>query len=163
MIEETVQVRAIEGDRLLLEARPRSACGGCAARGGCGTSMLASVLGRRPIRFSLPNTVDAREGDWLLVGLPENALLGGSLLVYLLPLLGLIAGGLLADALLPASHGRDLLIALAAFVVMGVTLLAGRRWLVSGQVCGHAADQARSQGRGYTPVILRKLPASDRA
>ncbi|HHO59961.1 MAG TPA: hypothetical protein ENJ64_06925, partial [Thiotrichales bacterium] len=115
MIEEQVQVVAIEGDQLLLEAQTQSACGACAAKKGCGTAVLSKVVGKKFTRFQARNTVDARIGDIIVVGLPETALLRGSLMIYLLPLLGMIGMALLVDAILAFdAEGRDLSIAIAA-------------------------------------------------
>ena len=147
MIEEQVQVVAIEGDQLLLEAQTQSACGACAAKKGCGTAVLSKVVGKKFTRFQARNTVDARIGDIIVVGLPETALLRGSLMIYLLPLLGMIGMALLVDAILAFdAEGRDLSIAIAAMAGFTLSLLAARRYFSS------SASRAT-----YTPVILRKI------
>jgi sigma-E factor negative regulatory protein RseC len=146
MIEETARVIAIEDGQLLLEAQTTTACSACEAKQGCGTSVLSKWVGRKFTRFQVPNTVNARVGDEVVVGLAEEAMLKGSVLVYLLPLLGMIGFALLAEVLISAEAGsRDLLVLVAAIVGFALTLAIARRLLASG-----------SNRRRLTPVVLRK-------
>ena len=146
MIEETARVIAIENNQLLLEAETRAACNACAAKQGCGSSVLSKWIGRKFTRFQVPNTVNARVGDQVVVGLAEEAMLKGSVFVYLLPLLAMIGSALLADGLISTdAASRDLWVvvsAVAGFVVM----LFISRWFLS-------TSTNRSR---LTPVVLRK-------
>jgi len=146
VIEETARVIAVENGQLLLEAQTRSACNACSAQKGCGTSVLSKWIGRRFTRFQAPNTVNARVGDEVVVGLAEDAMLKGSVLVYLLPLLAMIVFALLADSLIPAEFApRDLLVLLSAIAGFSLMLLFSRLWLASG------INRIR-----LTPAVLRK-------
>lgn len=145
MIEESARVVSIEGNELVLEAEIKTTCQSCAVQKGCGTSVLAKHLGRKLTRFRIANTVNAQVGDEVVVGLSEQAMLRGSLLVYLFPLLSMLFAALAVDALLPQVAGRDLLVALAAFTGLGLAVLALRSKLAG----------ARSQTQ-LTPVALRK-------
>ena len=146
MIEEKARVIAVENNQLLLEAETRAACNACAAKQGCGTSVLSKWVGRKFTRFQAPNTVNARVGDEVVVGLAEEAMLKGSVYVYLLPLLAMIGFALLADGLISTdTASRDLLVlvfAAAGFVLM----LFFSRWFLS-------TNSNRSK---LTPVVLRK-------
>jgi len=146
MIEEYARVIAVENDQLLLEAETRAACNACAARQGCGTSVLSKWVGRKFTRFQVPNTVNARVGDEVVVGLAEEAMLTGSLLVYLLPLLAMIAFALLADSLIATDVAwRDLLVVVAAVAGFALMLLVSRLLL--------STSSNRSR---LTPVVIRK-------
>jgi sigma-E factor negative regulatory protein RseC len=146
MIEETARVIAIEDGRLLLEAQTTTACGACAAKQGCGTSVLSKWVGRKFTRFEAPNTVNARVGDEVVVGLSEQAMLKGSVLVYLVPLLAMIAFALLADGLISADQAaRDLLVLVSAITGFALTLVMSRLLL--------STSTSRSQ---LSPVVLRK-------
>lgn len=146
MIEETARVVAVENDQLLLEAQTKSSCGDCSVRQGCGTSVLSNWVGRRFTRFRAANTVDARVGDEVVVGLAEAAMLKGSVFVYLLPLLAMITSAVAVDSLLAAdAWSRELLVLLAAASGFASMLVISRRFLSS------AANSAR-----LTPVVLRK-------
>ena len=146
MIEETVRVIAVENDQLLLEAQTRTACHTCSARPGCGTSILSKWVGRRFTRFKVHNSINASVGDEVVVGLAETALLKGSVLVYLLPLLAMIVFAVLADSLIPVESAyRDLLVLLVAVAGFGLMLAFSKRLLAS-----------RTNNSRLTPVILRK-------
>ncbi len=146
MIEETARVIAIEDNQLLLEAETRAACNACAARQGCGTSVLSKWVGRKFTRFQAPNTVNARVGDEVVVGLAEDAMLKGSVVVYLLPLLAMIGFALLADGLVSTdTASRDLLVLISAIAGFVLMLILSRRFL--------ATSSNRSR---LTPVVLRK-------
>ncbi len=99
MILETGRIVAIEPQGLWVETIQRSACGSCQAQKGCGHSALAKfgasasrlwvlLEGRDPKTFSL--------GDDVQIGVPEEVIAGGSLFVYMLPLLAMIAASFVA-------------------------------------------------------------------
>lgn len=151
MIEETATVIAIEHGQLVLQASTRTACGSCAAKQGCGTSVLSGWLGRKVVHIRADNTVDAQVGDEVVIGLGEDALLSGSVWIYLMPLLAMLIAALLADQLLESGgQGRDLLILLAAAAGFGLMLLGARAWL-----------KTQSRGGRLSPVVLRKAVRQD--
>lgn len=147
MIEETARVVAAEGEFVWVETQRQSTCGGCAARQGCGTATLAKVLGRRRTRVRALNRDAARVGDRVVVGIDEQALVRGSLAVYAVPLLGLLAGGVLG-ALVQA---RLQLAGEALTLIAGVAgLIAGLLWVKG------FTRRIRGDSR-YQPVVLRRL------
>ncbi len=94
MLLETGRILAIESDSIWVETIQRSACGSCQAQKGCGHSALtkwgatASRLrvlleGRDPAQFQVGNQVQ--------IGVPEEVIASGSLFIYLVPLLTMIA------------------------------------------------------------------------
>jgi len=146
MIEERARVIAVENNQLLLEAETRAACNACAAKQGCGTSVLSKWVGRKFTRFQAPNTVNARVGDEVVVGLAEEAMLKGSVFVYLLPLLAMIGFALLADSLISTdTASRDLLVLVSAVAGFALMLVISRLFLSTGN------NKSR-----LTPVVLRK-------
>jgi sigma-E factor negative regulatory protein RseC len=147
MIEEQAQVVAVNGGQLILQAQTQSACGSCSASQGCGTSLLSKVIGRKFTRFQVDNNVNAMVGDIVVVGIREDALLKGSLVMYVVPVFGMLIFALLADYfLVEAVQSRDLMIAVAAIfgLVFGALL---SRWYF----------QRRSSIQLFSPVILRKI------
>jgi sigma-E factor negative regulatory protein RseC len=144
MIEETGVVVGVTGDLAEVETKRQGACGSCSASGSCGTSLLARYLGRRPLLLRATNGVGAVPGDTVVVGVPEGGLLRASLAAYLVPLLGLMGGGLAGDGLLPG--GGE-----AASALGGLAGLAlGLAWL---------GRFGRSHGEDphYRPVVLRRV------
>ena len=146
MIEETARVVAIEGDQLVLQAQTKTACNACEVKQGCGTSVLSKVVGRKFTRFHATNTVNAEIGDEVVVGMHEDAMLMGSVLVYLLPLLALIIAAVVADSLIDTTvEPRDLFIILSGVTGFFSMLAVSRLFLSTG----------RSHKR-LSPVVLRK-------
>lgn len=168
MIEEQAQVIEINGNRLLLQAQTQSACGSCSVSKGCGTSLLAKVVGRKFTHFQAENNINAKVGDTVVVGIAEDALLTGSLMMYLVPVLCMLVSALLADYFLVAppswllapqrDHGgppmeitvaiqyRDLMI--AACSIMG---------LVFGSLMSKWYFDRQSSVKRFAPVVLRKI------
>lgn len=145
MIEESVVVVAIEDDILVLQAQRKSSCQSCSVQKGCGTSVLSQWLGKKSIEFRVKNTTGAKLGDNLTVGIAENSLLKGSLMVYFLPLITLIFAAALMDWWLdPMHYARDLWI-----------IGAGVSGLISGVYLARSHFSAAS-GENLRPVILRK-------
>jgi sigma-E factor negative regulatory protein RseC len=146
VIEEHARVIAVENGQLLLEAQTKASCSACAVKQGCGTSVISKWVGRKFTRFQAPNTVNARVGDEVVVGLAEEAMLKGSVLVYLLPLLAMIGFALLADSLIAAdTASRDLMVLIAAVAGFSLMLVISRLLLSTG-----------SNSSKLTPVVLRK-------
>lgn len=102
MIEERGRVLSVEGNCLWIETVRRSACDSCQARNGCGQSVLQRLgLGARQGVIRVVDEAPVshyRAGDEVVIGIEENAVVRGSVLVYLVPLLGLFAGALLAQS-----------------------------------------------------------------
>jgi len=147
MIEQQAKVINVKNDQLELEAETSSSCHACEVKSGCGTSVLAKWVGRKFTRFNAKNTVGAKVGDQVIVGLSEHALLTGSLAVYLWPLLGMIVFALISDAVLLQDAGyRDPIIALSGMVGFALSL-GVCRWFL-------AKDSFREN---LTPTVLRKL------
>ncbi len=147
MIEEQAQVVEIKGDVLLLQAQTQSACGSCAANKGCGTSLLSKVVGRKFTQFQADNSVNANVGDTVIVGIPEDALLKGSMVMYLIPIVAMLIFALLADYFLTElMPSRDLMIAVTAIMGLVFGSLVSK-WYFSRQSSVHL----------FAPVVLRKI------
>jgi sigma-E factor negative regulatory protein RseC len=147
MIEEQAQVVEKNGDQLVLQAQTKSACGSCAASKGCGTSVLAKVVGRKFSRFHADNSVDAEVGDTVIVGISEDALLRGSLVMYMIPIMGMLVFALVSEQMLDMlAENRDLLIAGSG--------IAG---LVTGSLLSRWYFQRRINVHRFRPVVLRKI------
>jgi sigma-E factor negative regulatory protein RseC len=148
MIEENGQVVKVGDDGFVwVETLRKSSCGACADREGCGTSVLASVLGQRQAPVRVINSIGAAAGDRVVIGVSEYGLLRGSLAVYAVPLAALFIGALAGHYLGDGGMHRyadllDLSGAAAGFT-------AGLAWLKRfSRVTGR-------DGR-YQPVILRR-------
>lgn len=144
MLEQEVTVVSVEGEMAWVEGERKSACGQCSVRGGCGSGIIQSAFSPKPVRFAVVNSRDAKTGDHVVIGVDERAFLRGSLSAYLLPILALVTGAWLGEALFP-----DL----------------GQAAAISGGVIGLFAALYRLKRRfsdpmlrtRYQPQMLRKL------
>lgn len=125
MIEESAHVVESEGEYAWVETERRSSCGSCSAKG-CGTGALSKILGRRSQRMKVLNPVGAKAGDEVVLGIREQALLMGSLAVYIVPIAAMLAGALLGQSLAP-QWGADAEGASALCGLLG--LAVGFLWL----------------------------------
>lgn len=102
MIEEQAKVVAIEPGRVWVETIRSSACQSCAARAGCGQSLMGKVISNdsqaQKNYLSIPTERILQAGQQVLIGIPERAFLAGSFWLYLVPLLALMLGALVANA-----------------------------------------------------------------
>lgn len=97
MIEEQAHVVHVEGNIAEIVIEKQSACGSCSAKAGCGTSLLSTWFARRQLRLSLDNVIAAKSGDTVIVGMDEARLQRSSLLLYALPLAGLLVGAIAGE------------------------------------------------------------------
>jgi sigma-E factor negative regulatory protein RseC len=97
MITEQAIVIRCNGKQVELELQRGSACAQCELSQGCGTGALGRLLGKRSKPLVIETDQALRPGDRLQLGLSESALVKASLTIYGLPLLGMVAAGLLAS------------------------------------------------------------------
>ncbi|MDQ7015465.1 MAG: SoxR reducing system RseC family protein [Gammaproteobacteria bacterium] len=146
MIEEQARICELAGDDVWVEVERRSACGSCEVRGGCGTSVLATVLGRRMSRIKVQNSVSASLGDSVVVGIPDAALIQGSLAVYAAPLLSMLLFALLGEQLIDDSQWVEIGSIIGG--LLGLSL--GFFWL-------RYYTRRIAKTPHHQPVILRKV------
>lgn len=149
MIEETATVVKYEGAFAWVEAQRQTTCGNCAANKGCGTPVLAKIVGNKVARMRAINPIDAQVGDTVIVGLNEAALVKGSLAVYLFPLMFMLLFAITGNIVAQQMHWQVepivILFAVAGLLVAGIWLRQFTRRIQHDQV--------------YQPVILRRIPA----
>ena len=147
MIEQEGTVVAEHGDSVWVRIEPQAGCSQCREGGGCGQRSMARLRGGHNQPVLLTNTVGARVGDGVTLAVAPDALLRASLMMYCLPLLGLMTGAVLADQLLSAGDGLTVASGLGG---LGLGFVAAR-WLSR-----KPATQARME-----PHLLRRHPPTD--
>jgi sigma-E factor negative regulatory protein RseC len=145
MIEEQAIVTSIDGAYARLEIKRNSPCGLCGSTGGCGASIWGRWFGQRRKGFSAFNELNAAVGEYVIIGVDESALLRGSLIAYLVPLLLSCAGAWFGASLASSRAASD------GYAVIGAMtgLLLGLAWARY-----HTAG--KQQGGRYQPVMLRR-------
>ena len=146
MIEETGTIVATDGDEAWVETARRSSCGSCEAKG-CGTGALSQILGRKTQQLRVNNPIAAEVGEQVVLGITEAALIKGSLAVYLVPLLALLAGGLFGEAM---AAQLSMPVEATTIVFALLALAASLLWL------RHFNRRAAADPR-YNAVILRRV------
>lgn len=144
MLTETGRVVALEADGLWVETIRRSTCGTCAAQKGCGHGLLNRISdGRRGYVRVLPGNQaieDYRIDDQVLISIPEEVILRGSFIAYILPLIVMLLGALAAVNWLPGSGDLLALLGAGGGLAVGFALV---RW--------HAASH--SEDPNFQPVL----------
>lgn len=145
MIETSAVVVRLERDLAHVETLGATGCGSCNPGKSCATASLGKIFSAKPRLFRALNRIGAKTGDSVVVGIADGALLRGSLAVYLLPLVLLVAGALVAAAVAPEATARE------PWSIVGAAagLVAGIIWLRL--FTARIATDPRFQ-----PVILRK-------
>lgn len=151
MIEEYARVVSLDGRFAWVEATRASACGACESSKGCGTSVLSKLFTGKTTRLRVINEVGANVGEQVMVGLDESAFLRGSFAMYLMPLAGLIGGGLCGQ-LLAQNVGANTELSSALGAITGLTV--GLLWL-------RRFSQRIAEDSRYQPVIVRRLGTGD--
>ncbi len=125
---------AVDGRYAAVRTEPRSVCGGCQARGACGTSLLERVFGARSTQVWALNEARASVGERVVVGISEQGLMVASVAVYLMPILALVVGAVLGQTLISGASadlgsllGGALGFALALAWLRGYSARAARR------------------------------------
>jgi sigma-E factor negative regulatory protein RseC len=151
MIEERATVVSVESGAAWVQTERRTACSSCAANKGCGTGVIAKVVGRRSPLVRALDPIGARPGESVIIGIGEDAVLRGSSAVYLVPLLAMFGAGIAGSIVLApfAAPGADW-----PGIVSALGGLAGGLWWLS-RYAAAVRDDTR-----YQPVILRREGAN---
>ena len=105
MIEEHAVILSLQSEpsqtqtTATLEIERKTACGLCGQTRGCGNSIWGKLFGHQTTAFKAQNRINAKVGDSVIVGINEKALLKSALLLYILPLVTLFFGAILASQL----------------------------------------------------------------
>lgn len=151
MMLENGRVVAVDGHRVWVETRQNSACGACVAKAGCGQGVLNGLFsGKRHFI-----QVDSRHlaapiqvHDEVELAIDEHVMLKGSFWVYVLPLLLMIGGAVLAQSWWPSAGDASAISGAVAGFVGGLALLRL-----------HALVQRNNPA--YRPVLHRVVRHAD--
>lgn len=128
---EQREARVLErvGDRLRVCIEPGIGCARCAAGEGCGQGLVGAMRGASgPVELwvTLPAEENAEPGGTVMLAMPPERLLGGSALIYLAPLAGLLVGALSARFMAPGVEWMTVLAGVSGLVA---AFALTRQWL----------------------------------
>jgi sigma-E factor negative regulatory protein RseC len=133
MIEQQGRVVDATGRRIRVRLGGTAGCTACDAGRGCGAGLFGRLLKRRPVDLEFDNTIDARPGQAVMVGLPEALFLRLTARLYLAPLLAGLAGAAAGHALAIraglAGGALDLAALAGGLLLAGAVLVYTRRRL----------------------------------
>jgi sigma-E factor negative regulatory protein RseC len=120
VIEEHARIVQVQGEYAWVEIHRSSGCSTCPSSQGCGAASLASLWGRKPSALKVFNPIGARPGDDVIIGIAEGALVNGSLLLYLVPLLFMLGFAFFGETLgrrLDFAEGLSILLGLVGMLI----------------------------------------------
>lgn len=145
MIEEFAVITKRVDGQVMLEIERRTACGLCGQKRGCGNATWGKLLGHNSHEFAAENAINANVGDSVVVGIDERVILSSVFYLYIVPLLTMLIGAVLADVL----YDNEFYVILAA----ALGLLLGFVW-VKGHLIGFG-NTKKSFGNKCHAVVLR--------
>ncbi len=148
MMEEEGSVVKVEAGYAIVKAERGSSCEGCGSKASC-HAMSGSEGKSMQIRAI--NEIGARVGDRVLVAIDSGVMLKSSFLIYIVPLVFMIIGGILGDAYAQSNMpGAD------ADLVAGAT---GITFLILSFVLIKFWSKSVERKSKYHPKIMRILNA----
>ena len=154
MIEERAVILSLQSEpsqtqtTATLEIERKTACGLCGQTRGCGNSIWGRLFGHQTTAFKAQNRINAKVGDSVIVGINEKVLLKSALLLYILPLVTLFIGAILASQLRQTD---------------GITILGAAIGLVLGLLWVKGHTMSNSYFSLQQPVILRLVSSQENA
>ncbi|MEE4145578.1 MAG: SoxR reducing system RseC family protein [Halieaceae bacterium] len=149
MLVETGRVVAVEPGAVWVETIRQSTCGSCVANKGCGHGLLNRIADGRTgyVRvLAGPAGTDAcAVDDQVRISIPEQVILRGSLVVYVLPLLCMLAAAAGADGLWPGASELASVGGAAVGLALGFAAVRWHAW-------------RHRQDRSLQPTLLEVLP-----
>ncbi|MBL4800967.1 MAG: SoxR reducing system RseC family protein [Emcibacter sp.] len=142
LIKGVVRVVKIEGTTAWVESETQSACGSCAMSKGCGTKVISGYFDKNIIPLVMLNDFDGVIGDRIEVGISNAAILKVSALIYLLPLMGMVAGAILGESF----NAGDIFSVILSVVGLSLGFLLSR--------IRYSSDRFTAN---ITPIFLKKL------
>ena len=142
MIEEQAIVVEINGKKISVETDDPSNCGHCSAKSGCGTSLLGEFFSRNRKQLIVETEMSLAVGDKVILGLSSDALLQGSVIIYAIPLIMMLA--------LP--------VAMSYFYASeSVSIFSGAIGLAAGLIYVKYFSIIANGSERFRPVVLRRV------
>ncbi len=149
MVEEQARVVDCEGEFAWVETQRQSSCGHCAVKNGCGTQVISKIFGNKTAYVRCINSCQVKIGDQVIIGINESALLSGSFLLYLLPILSMIIASGIGVAM--ARQWWPQYLDLSSIIMAAAGLLGGLKY------SRYRSSFNNANQKAYEPVILKKV------
>ncbi len=138
LVLEAAYVVAVETEGAWLESEGQSGCANCREGRGCGVSVFQRLFRLPRHRLYLPTEETLSVGDHVVIALSQRAVLTASLWLYLAPLVGLLTGALVAEAL---------------FTREWITVAGAMAGLAGALLFVHGRQQRQARSGAFFPVL----------
>lgn len=122
MLTENAVVLSYTAGIAKVQCESQSACGSCAAKKGCGTSVLSELSGEKGTHtLTVESLIPLKQGQIVQIGLPEKSLIFTALLIYIVPLVTILLTTFLTEGIIEDELVRATMILLStacAFVAV---------------------------------------------
>jgi sigma-E factor negative regulatory protein RseC len=133
MNKEEGIVQEVRGEKALVLTDRHTMCGQCVAKGYChmlggGKEMLSEARnGGKEMLSEARNPIGAQPGDMVMVGIPEGSLTRASLVIYMVPAIGLVGGATLGYYLSKLyGHDQNVSTLIGSLAGLGLAMIAVR-------------------------------------
>lgn len=100
MIEVNAMVMGPTGaNRYLVKPQRQNACGGCSSQSGCASGAFIRIFPVPDRPLTVDSDAPLKTGQQITIGIDERVIQRFAIITYLLPLAGLLLGGMLGDYL----------------------------------------------------------------
>ncbi|MGX5174650.1 SoxR reducing system RseC family protein [Aliikangiella sp. IMCC44653] len=123
-LTETALVIKQQDNNVWVATQSKLACRSCKVSSSCGSGIIEQYFSGKVFETLLENRVNAQVGDLVEISIPKSSLTTASLLLYIVPLVGLIIGALVGHQLALA----ELSVILLSFLCMSTAMLISRFW-----------------------------------
>lgn len=118
LIEEGL-VTQVDNQFAWVNTKSKLSCSSCKVESTCGNGILEKYLAGKIFVSKIPNKLNAKVGDEVKIGIKNSSITKASLMIYWLPLLGLILGSYLGQLLFQ----KEVLIILIGFTGFFISFL----------------------------------------
>jgi sigma-E factor negative regulatory protein RseC len=119
MLEQHALVLAVHQQQAQVEVVRSKPCGICGQTRGCGASIWGRLFGHQTVTFSVDNSLQARAGEMVIIGIQDGAVMASAWQAYGWPLLLTMLGALAGTNWLQFSSQADI----NAFIGAAIGLL----------------------------------------
>ena len=143
-MEEEGSVIKLENGYAIVQTEKGSACSGCGSKASC--HAMGGTDGKI-MEMSAVNDINAKVGDRVVIAIDSVIMLKSSFLIYIVPLVVMIAGGVMGDSYarehMPASD-PDLVAGATGIICLIISFLGIKLW-----------SKGLEQKAQYRPKIIR--------
>lgn len=143
MITENGIVTDANASLAWIKTTRSSACESCATKKGCATAQ-----NQKEMIVTVKNSLHVEKGDHVVIGLETKPMMYLAFLLYVFPILFLIAGAVIGDSLAPAFNINPSLLSIA----LGVFFFGMSFYFIRKKNNTLASEDA------YKPFLVRKRP-----